>query len=133
MTRLEIGENRAPRFGVPTWAGEWPVTIDGSEVALILETERGYRLRQGGRWLYPERSCRSTAEDDARNVFLSWATQASHVWSGTRYQETECNGQTWSRVTVNGAVAFGPERGTERAYAEYNRRYAKSTEGVNGK
>lgn len=49
LPRLETGENRAPRFGVPVWAGEWPVTADGTEFAMIEETEHGYRLRAGGR------------------------------------------------------------------------------------
>lgn len=49
LPRLETGENRAPRFGVPVWAGEWPVTADGTEFAVIEETEHGYRLRAGTR------------------------------------------------------------------------------------
>lgn len=62
--KLEIGENRAPRFGVPVWAGEWPVLVDGVEVAEIIETERGYRLREGGRWIGPERPFRPEVDDE---------------------------------------------------------------------
>lgn len=123
--RLEIGENRVKRFGVPTWAGEWPVTVDGREVAVIVETERGYRLREGGRWADPERGCRSQAEGDARNRFLTWATMNGHPASETRYQETEVNGRTWARVVVENAVTFGPDADTDRVYAEYRRLYAE--------
>jgi hypothetical protein len=30
---------------VPTWAGEWPVTADRFEFAVIEETENGYLMR----------------------------------------------------------------------------------------
>lgn len=66
---VEIGENRAPRFGVPVWAGEWAVTVDGREVAEITETETGYRLRSNGAWVRPERGCLSQAQEDAREIY----------------------------------------------------------------
>lgn len=122
--RMEIGENRAPKFGVPTWAGEWPVLIDGSERAVIVETERGYRLREGDGWTNPERGCRSQAEDDARNRYLTWATENGHPFTRMRYEVADVNGEQWARLTVAGEVVHGPDVRTERVYAEFNRRYA---------
>lgn len=122
--RLEIGENRAPKFGVPAWAGEWPVIVDGAERAVIVETERGYRLREGDGWLNPQRGCRSQAEDDARNRYFTWSTVNGHPASGTQYQETEINGRTWARVKVGNVVTFGPDTRTDAVYAEFNRLYA---------
>lgn len=74
MTRFEVGENRAPAFGVPVWAGEWPILVDGTEVAVIEETERGYRLRVPQKGGLPddvdqERPCRSSVEGEARERF----------------------------------------------------------------
>lgn len=70
---FEVGENRAPRFGVPVWAGEWPVLVDGIELAVIEETERGYRLRVPNPGLPDEvgrvRPFRSSVEDEARERF----------------------------------------------------------------
>lgn len=123
--RMDVGENRAPKFGVPTWAGEWPVMVDGRERAQIIETERGYRLREGGRWAAPERGCRSQAEDDARNTYITWATMNGHPATGTQYQEAEINGRTWARVRVGDSVAFGPDTRTDVVYADFNRRYAE--------
>lgn len=131
--QMEFGENRVPTFGVPTWAGEWSVMIDGREVAKIVETRDGYRLREGDGWTHPERGCRSQAEDDARNTYLTWLTMNGHPASGTRYQETEINGRMWARVQVNGRVTFGPDSNNERVYAEYNRLYARYMERVDGK
>lgn len=125
MAEFEVGENRAPKYGVPVWAGEWPVIVDGQEKAVIIETERGYRLREGGAWAERERSCRSSVEDDARNRYLTWVTQNGHPASGTRYQEAAYNdGKTWARVQVGEEIVFGPTFNTEGAYAEYTRRYA---------
>ena len=126
--RFEIGENRAPEFGVPVWAGEWPVLIDGKELAEIIETERGYRLRRRGAWAAPKRGCRSQVEDDARNILLTWRCAASHPASGTRYEETEINGATWARVTVKGTIERDPDRNTDAAYSEYGWRYAAFVE-----
>lgn len=122
--RLEIGENRAPKFGVPTWAGEWAVTVDGTERAVIVETERGYRLREGGRWAAPQRACRSQSEDDARNLYVTWSTVNGHPATMTQYQEAEINGRMWARVRVGAAVTFGPDTRTDAVYAEFNRLYA---------
>lgn len=124
---FEIGENRAATFGVPVWAGEWPVLVDGTEVAEIVETERGYRLRKAGVWIAPERWFRSSAEDDARDQFLTWKRVSGHPGSDIRYEETEIDGATWARVTVEGMVTYGPEHGTDRAYAEYTRLYNEKT------
>lgn len=128
MTTFEIGENRAPRYGVPVWAGEWPVLIDGAERAEIVETERGYQLRKGGVWIARQHSCRSNAEDDARNILLTWRCMNGHPAPDTRYEETEINGRTWARVTVEGTVTNGPDSNTEAVYAEFNRRYATFVE-----
>lgn len=132
MITFEIGENRAPRFGMPDRHSEWPVIVNGREVAEIIETEHGYRLREGDGWLNDERPFRSQAEDDARNRYLTWVCMQSHPWSSTRYEEAECNGETWSRVTVGGEIALGPEIGTEKALAEFWRRYNKATKEENG-
>jgi hypothetical protein len=125
VTTFEIGDDRA-KPGGPVWESIWPVLVDGTERAEIVETERGYRLRENGSWADPERSFRSQAVDDARNRYLTWATQIGHPASGTRYQETEINGVTWARVIVDGRVVYGPEPGTEGADAEYRRRYNES-------
>lgn len=130
--RMEIGENRAPKFGVPTWAGEWAVTIDGTERAVIVETERGYRLREGGRFTDPQRACRSQAEDDARNRYLTWETVNGHPASLMSYQETEVNGRTWARLKIRGRIVAGPDTRTEKVYAEFNRRYAEYVKETDG-
>lgn len=66
---VEFGENRAPRYGVAVWAGEWPVTVNEKEMAVIVETEFGYRLRSPGGWVAPDRVCLSLVEDDARKLY----------------------------------------------------------------
>lgn len=66
---VKFGENRAPREGVATWAGEWPVTVDGEEMAVIVETERGYRLRSPGGWVAPERPFLESVQDDAQELY----------------------------------------------------------------
>lgn len=128
--KLEIGEDRSPRFGTPVWESVWPVIVDGREVAEIIETEHGYRLRVRGVWVKQERPFRSQAEDDARNHCLPWQCLNSHPASGMRYEEAEINGVTWARVTVEGMVTHGPEARTEAVYAEFNRRYAAHAEKI---
>lgn len=128
--KFEIGENRAPRFGTPTWAGEWPVLVDGRERATIIETERGYRLREGDGWLNAERPSRSAAEDDARNRYGTWRCVKSHPVTGTQCEEAEINGAEYARVTVAGVVTFGPSPGTGRAHEDYQRRIAAHAKGM---
>lgn len=130
MTKFEIGDERPRRVGAPAWESVWPVLVDGVERAEIVERERGYRLRQGGVWVAPERPFRSQAGDDARNLYLTWQCTVGHPASDTRYEETEINGVTWARVTVEGMVTYGPEAGTEGVYAEYQWRYNAYMEDV---
>jgi hypothetical protein len=59
---------------------------------------------------------------------LNWVTWNGHPASGTRYQEaTDGDGKTWARVRVGEEVVFGPTVDTDKAYAEYNRRYVDYT------
>lgn len=56
---------------------------------------------------------------------MNWVTWNSHPASETRYQEaTDGDGSTWARVQVGEEVTFGPTPDIDKAYAEYNRRYA---------
>ncbi len=114
----------------PTDYGTWLVMIDGQRVALILESEQGCQFWANARPSGPVRSFREGAENDVRNHFLTWATQNSHPASGTRYQETVINGETWARVTVHGTVVAGPSRYADRMNKEFNRLYQKATEGL---
>jgi len=64
---FEIGNFRPIRLNElgPKITRKWPVLVDGKEVAEIVETERGYRLRENGQWIAPERPFRAQVEEDA--------------------------------------------------------------------
>jgi len=55
----------------------------------------------------------------------TWNTMISHPASQTAYQETEFEGRTYARVTVEGHEVVTPQLDTEQVWKIYNGRVAR--------
>lgn len=66
---FKIGELKPCPPGADWFEEVWPVLVDGVEVAEIVGTEDGYRLRRNGAWAGAETERRDLLIDQARAKF----------------------------------------------------------------